>query len=328
MYDILGFEIDEESNEGYDLILVDGMNVLHRAAHAHSDLAVVTSDGDYVLTGATYGFISIVKGVWERYAKDPERSKLIICWDGGYRHRLKLYEGYKANRRAKKEEDMEDYQSDLPSQRKALWRILRVAGWCQAVADGFEADDVMATLARQNAGKYIAIYTMDQDLHQCVTDKTHVISPKWGATQETIWTPEAVKERWGVPPHRVPEVKALAGDSADDIPGCPGCGPGWAKKLLASADHHLTEVIARAKIGTLVGEYQGKKWKTPAITEKILGNESLIMTSWALAKVVDDAPVELTHPPPDPERLKAAFRILRFHSFLHEPTFRVLRQIA
>jgi len=85
--DFLDFSIDDDKDEGYDIILIDGMNVLHRAAHAHADLSVVTPEGDYVLTGAAYGFISIVKGIWERYAKNPETSRIIICWDGGYRHR-------------------------------------------------------------------------------------------------------------------------------------------------------------------------------------------------------------------------------------------------
>jgi 5'-3' exonuclease len=313
----------------YDVILVDGMNVLHRAAHSFSDLSVVTREGSMILTGATYGFIHIVKGIWEKYARSNE-SRITICWDGGYRHRLELYPDYKANRRNKRPEDLEDYQRDLPNHGKALRRILRVAGWCQAEANGYEADDVMATLAKKwgdEDGTRVAIYTMDQDLHQCVTPDIHVISPKWGSSKDTIWTPDAVSEKWGVPPRRVAEVKALAGDSGDNIPGCPGCGKGWARKLLAS-NRHVTEVLEWAGKGTLEGEYQGKRWKAKALTEKIRENHDLILTCWELAKVVEDAPVTFSHPPPDTSRLRVAFQRLRFHQFLEPNNFQVLTEMA
>ena len=328
VHDFLSFDIDDgEDDDSYDFILIDGMNVIHRAAHSYSELSVVTADGDIVLTGAAFGFISIVKMVWEKYARGPGDTKLVVCWDGGYQHRLQLHAGYKANRRDKKKEDLEGFQLDIPNQRKALGRILQAAGWCQAISDGFEADDVMATLAMENDGKRVAIYTMDQDLHQCVTETTHVISPQWGSSSDKIWTIEAVVEKWGVPPSRVPEVKALAGDSADDIPGCPGCGKGWAKKLL-SPDVHVTALIARAQEGLLEGDYDGKHWRTPSLTKKIVENEKQILMSWELAKTVSDCVVEYTHPPQNPEHLKTAFQILRYHSFLDPATFRILGQMA
>jgi DNA polymerase-1 len=319
-----GLDADDDTDDGYQVILVDGQNIIHRAAHSYSELSVVTTEGDTVLTGAAYGFFQIVTSIWERYAASD--CQLIICWDGGYKHRTELFPDYKAARRNRDPSEMEEHQTDIPNQSEAVKILLRLAGWCQARAWDFEADDVMATLAKQHGGKRVAICTTDQDLHQCVTETTHVISPKWGSSQDTIWTPEAVTEKWGVPPGRVPEAKALAGDSSDGIPGCPGCGAGWAKKLLASGP--LSEVLERADEGVLTGEYQGKKWKTPSLTQKIIDNRDLILVSWELAKVVEDAPVKLTHPEIDRARLRMAFNRLRFHALLDPQAFRALERMA
>jgi 5'-3' exonuclease len=304
------------------------MNALHRAAHSYQDLSVVSEDGSIILTGATFGFLQIVKGIWEKYARGPE-SQLVVCWDGGYRHRLALYPEYKANRRNRDLSTLEPFQKDLPSQGKALRRLLKIAGWCQAQADGFEADDVLATLARrhQEKGERVLIFTMDQDLLQCVSDLTQVASPKFGGGSDTLWDTALVHEKWGVLPERIPEMKALAGDSGDNIPGCPGCGKGWAQKLLSSANS-LTEVLNRAALGVLSGTHQGKAWRTPALTKALVEHRSLILISWELARTVDDVEIEFTKPPPDPARLKVAFERLRFHSFLRPEAFKVLTEIA
>jgi DNA polymerase-1 len=319
-----GLDIEDDAEEGYQVILVDGQNVIHRAAHSYSELSVVTEDGDNVLTGAAYGFFQIVTSIWEKYA--TEDCRLIVCWDGGYKHRTDLYPDYKAARRNKDTSTMEPHQLDIPNQSEAVKVLLRLAGWCQARAWDYEADDVMATLAKQHAGKRVAICTTDQDLHQCVTKTTHVISPKWGSSQDTIWTPEAVQEKWGVPPARVPEAKALCGDSSDGIPGCPGCGEKWAKKILATGT--LAEVLERAGKETLTGEYEGKSWKTPSLTQKINENRDLILTCRELATAVADCPVKLTHPEVDRDRLRLAFTRLRFHALLEPKAFDALGRMA
>ena len=327
MFDGLLFDIDEPDDESrYDVILVDGMNVLHRAAHSHQGLSVLAPSGAEVLTGAAFGFFRIVMSVWEKYAKDG--TKLTVCWDGGYKHRTDIFPDYKANRRNKDPSEVEAFLKDLPNQRKALGRILAVAGWAQAIAWGFEADDVMATMAREESekGKDVAIYTMDQDMHQCVTEKVHVVSPKWGSFDDTIWSVRAVTEKWGLPPTRVHESKALAGDKGDNIPGCPGCGKGWAKKLLANAS--LPEVLEKAKEGILTGTFEGKNWRTPSLTQKILDNSELILISWELAKTVDSCEVQITHLPPRPARLRVAFDKLQFEEYLIPSNFQLISEIA
>lgn len=328
--DFLDFSLDEDDKgpdiSRYDIILVDGMNLLHRAAHSYSELGIVTPEGDTILTGATYGFINLIKVIWERHSSNE--CKLIICWDGGYNHRTAIYADYKSNRRKRDPEELEDFQLDIPNQRRALTRILKAAGWAQAIAPGFEADDVMATIAHdlEGSGKAVAIYTMDQDLHQCVTETTHVVSPQWGSNKDKVWTVNEVTEKWGVKPTRVPEVKAFAGDSSDNIPGCPGCGKGWARKLLAFSS--VSEVIDRAAEGILTGEYDGKKWRTPSLTKKIQENRDLILISWELAKTVNNVEVLMQTSTPNWDHLRVAFDKLRFHQFLEPSNFQVLQAIA
>jgi len=320
-----GLDMGEDDEEkGYDLILVDGQNILHRASHSNAHLCVERDDGSTVLTGATYGFFQIVPAIWERYSAPG--GQLIVCWDAGYKHRTDIFPDYKAARRDKDVSAMEPHHLDIPNQSKAVKRLLRIAGWPQARAADFEADDVMATLAARAAGKRVAICTTDQDLHQCVTDTTHVISPKWGTSEDTIWTPEAVLEKWGVEPKRVPEAKALAGDSSDGIPGCPGCGKGWAKKLLATET--LAQVLDKAPLGVLTGEFEGKVWKSPSLSTKITENRDLILTCLKLATTVDDCPVKMEHPKMDAPRLLEAFARLEFNSLRDHASFRTLERIG
>ena len=288
----------------YDLLLIDGMNLLHRAAHSYSHLGV-WRDGHHIPTGAIYGFIRLGVKLWDNYA--TPQSRLVVCWDAGYDHRVALYPEYKGNRRSK-----ESGESPFtPSQRTALMSLLKVAGWAQAVSPGYEADDVMATLASKSSEK-VAIYTGDQDLHQVVSDRVHVITSNKG--KDVIWDPEKVRQKWGVNPGRIPEAKGLAGDSSDNIPGCPGCGLGWAKKLLNRYDD-LDEIITAAKDRDLSGFYEGKAWKSPSLTTKVKENAGLIKVSYELAKTVE-CPVEITAEEANPDALKRGLETLEFHSLL------------
>jgi len=310
----------------YDVILVDGMNLLHRAAHSYS-LGFLSEGGEWIQTGPTYGFISMAISTWEKWGH--AESQMIFCWDAGYDHRVALYPDYKANRREKKESQAEDEDDDSPNllkQQKGLRKILTVAGWRQAVAPGYEADDVLATLGRIFGGQgSVALYTGDQDLHQSVTDSVHVLSGKNG--KEDVWTPAEVIEKWGFPPSRVAEIKGLIGDGGDNIPGCPGCGLGWAKKFFTQyGDVHA--IIEAANKGVLKGEYEGKNWKSPSLTQKIKDHEAQILTSWELAKVVADCPIQLSNPEPRLDVLREAFDRLRFTSFLEGRKWEQIRQMA
>lgn len=310
----------------YDYILIDGMSLLHRAAHTYT-LGFMKDNGEWVQTGPTFGFISMAIAIWEKWAHP--QTQMIFCWDAGYEHRLALYPDYKLNRRQKKAEDAEldeDEKVNFKRHHLALRKILTVAGWRQAHAPGYEADDVLAALGRLLGEQgTVALHTLDQDLHQSVTDSVHVVSGKHG--KEVVWTPVEVEEKWGFPPSRVAEIKGLIGDGGDNIPGCPGCGLGWAKKLFTQyGDVH--SIIEAANRGLLTGEYNGKKWKTPSLTKKIKEHEAQILVSWELAKVAYDCPVSVNYAEPRLDVLEEALDRLRFTSMTEGTKWERIKEIA
>lgn len=319
--------------KAYDVILIDSMSLLHRAAHSYATLGFLGENGTWVFTGPVFGFLTMAIGVWEKYAS--EGCEVYFCWDAGYQHRLDLYPEYKANRRQKaspteKEPTSapEESRADLKMMESALRRLLYVGGFRQAVAKGYEADDVLATLgARFGDSGRVALYTIDQDLHQSVTDSVHVVSSISG--KDKIWTPAEVVEKWGLPPDRVAEMKGLIGDGGDNIPGCPGCGMGWAQKMFAQYGD-VRRIIAASKAGPkplLRGELNGKKWQTPSLTSAISANEQNILVSWELAKVVRDAPVIINSGSRDEDKFTHIMSKLRFYSLLEGDKWATLEKI-
>lgn len=324
-------------NEPYDILLIDGEHLLHRSAYAYDGLGYLNEDIEHVPTGAIFGFLSLLPKIWRAYAHPADDSsvlplfadtqisrstKLYICWEGGYVHRTAMFPEYKGNRRIVAEdpterEEQERARNSMRSQRKTLQKVLLLMGITQVRAPGFEADDALGAMAVRKAseGKRVLIYTGDRDLHQCVSENIHIAAAK-PVGGDTIWTAEGVQAEWGVPPHRVPEMKALCGDGGDNIPGCPGCGMGWAKKLLAGTT--LPELLARAQTELLTGTYEGKAWKAASLTEKIRANDELIRISWELSKIVTDGRVEFRILKEDrqEELLKGAFLSNHFNSLL------------
>jgi len=315
-----------EENDDYAHILIDGQHLVHRSAYAHSELSFVNDEGREIFTGVIYGFLSVVGRVWKRYADRP--CSVTVCWEGGYTHRTALYEGYKASRRVPPDPEKQAQMDSMFAQQRVLRRLLGILGWSQARASGFEADDAMATLAARygSQGSRVALYTGDKDLHQCVTDKVHVISAR-PKDSDAIWTPDTVRERWGVGPERVAEVLGLAGDGADDIPGCPGCGPGWAKKLLAGPPRSIPQLLQDAEAGILTGEFQGKRWRSPSLSKKLRENAQQVRVSWELAKTVSDAPVEIDKGARDIGLLRHALEQLRMWSLLEGKSWERISQV-
>ena len=306
----------------YDLLLLDGLNVLHRAGFSF-DLGY-WEDSDYHQTGATFGFLQIAMAFYKKHANPG--AELVVCWDAGYDHRLELYPDYKISRRKPVSPDDKEAQESKRQhrfQRDLLREIMALAGWRSARAAGFEADDVLATLAVQGAaqGKTVALCTTDQDLHQVVSERVHVLSS--GPRGEKRWDPKAVEEKWGFPPSRVAELKALMGDGGDDIPGCPGCGLGSARKFLQQYGT-IEAVLDASSQGPLTGEYLGKPWKAKALAVKMASNAELVRVSHELAKVVTDAPVVISGPVADPKRLRQRLSAVAFHSLLSKDWDRLL----
>lgn len=315
----------------YDVLLLDALNVYHRAGFSF-DLSVWDGSDEYQ-TGAVFGFYRIAMKFWDSYAAPG--AKLIVCWDAGYDHRVAMYPDYKVSRRKPlPPEGTEEHQEALDGrnsfrfQKKALRELLRLSGWSNARAPGFEADDVLATLAaRESAsGKRVAISTTDRDLHQVVSDRVHVIAK--GPKGEKVWDPKAVEAAWGFPPDRVAELKALQGDGGDDIPGCPGCGAGWARKFLQAYGDLDGILKAAAEEDILTGEWQGKSWRSKALAGKLRDNAELVRISHGLAKVVCDCPVVITRENPQREELIKKMSSLAFHSLIDERNMNRILEIS
>jgi len=301
----------------YRTILIDGRHLLYRAADVMRDLGLEEGEG-WTPTGAIYGFIKTVMALWERVA--AEGCWLCVCWEGGKLFRRSLYDDYK--RKGEPDPELRQFLDGMDSQEKLLKGVLSLAGISQAVATGYEADDVMATLATrmEKLEKFrpVAIYTGDADLHQCVTESVHVISPSYNKAskdRDKVWLLEDVVDRWRVQPERIPEFKGLSGDGSDHIPGVKGIGEGWARKLLTTYKS-LDDLLKDARKGTVSGVYEGKEWSNARIAGMIAEQHEMMYLSAKLATVVPDAPIHFLPTRSDERKLIQTFQAFRFHTML------------
>lgn len=202
-----------------DLFLIDGNSLAYRAFFALPE-SIATSDGRP--TNAIYGFASMMVKILTDY--DPKG--VVVAWDAGMSGREKTYAPYKAQR------------SSRPDLLKEQWPHLaplsEAFGFENVRAEGWEADDVIATMTRQarESGIPVMIVTGDRDAYQLVGDGVRVMSTSRGVTDTKIYDAAGVEERYGVPPALVPDLIGLKGDTSDNIPGVPGIGEKTASQLL------------------------------------------------------------------------------------------------
>ncbi len=199
--------------------LIDGSGQLHRAFHAIHGLA--TSRG--LPTNATYGFTTMLR----KLLQDERPEHVAVLFDPpGKTARHQQYAEYKANRPA--------MDADLALQLPYIRRVCEAFRLPIVEVPGFEADDVIATLAGQavSAGLQVVIVSADKDLLQLVDDAVVVLNPGREGTGATFLDRKAVEEKWSVPPERVVDVLALVGDSVDNVPGVPGIGDKGARELV------------------------------------------------------------------------------------------------
>jgi DNA polymerase-1 len=199
------------------LVLIDGNAMLHRAYHALPPLTA--PDGSVV--NAVYGFATMLL----RLINDLKPTYVVVAFDRPKpTFRKKLFEGYQAKRPKMDEE--------LVTQIPRVHDLIAGFGIPIFEVDGFEADDVIGTLAKQSKDQVI-IVTGDRDLLQLVKDdQILVYMPTKGLSQAKLYDEKAVFERMGVVPDKIPDFKALAGDPSDNYPGVPGIGPKTAVALL------------------------------------------------------------------------------------------------
>ena len=228
------------SEERPRLLLIDGHSIAYRAFFALPVENFSTQTGQH--TNAVFGFTSMLINV----LRDENPTHVAVAFDVSRQtFRSELYTEYKANR--SKSPDEFRGQLDLVKE------VLDALNIVHLEKDGFEADDVIGTLATEaeRAGFDVLICTGDRDAFQLVSDHVTVLYPRRGVSDLARMTPAAVAERYFATPARYPELAALVGESSDNLPGVPGVGPKTAAKWLETYDG-LDNLVLHA------GELKGK----------------------------------------------------------------------
>ncbi len=246
-------------------VIVDGHSLMHRAFHA---LPLMDADGVY--TNAVHGFLSMLLRVF----REQQPQYCAVAFDDPaptFRH--ESYPEYKAGRKSMDEE--------LRSQFPLVKEILAAMGIGVVTLPGYEADDLLGSIARQANQKDIhaLLVTGDKDALQLVNDGTTMLMTRRGISDVLMLTPPVVKEQYGVTPEQVTDWKGLMGDSSDNIPGVPGVGEKTAVKLLAEYGT-LEGVLAHA------GEVKGK------LGERLRENVDKARFSRELATINREAPYQ------------------------------------
>jgi len=294
------------------LVLIDGNAVLHRAYHALPPLT--TRSGE--LVNAVYGFASMLLKI----LSDFQPKYLIVAFDTPKpTFRKQEFVGYQAKRPI--------MDKELSGQIEKVHELVRTFNIPIFAVEGYEADDVIGSLAEQAASKRqrqsksdnleVVIVTGDRDLMQLVSEKVKLFMPQKGLSEGQIFGEKEVEGKMGIPPKQIVDYKGLVGDSADNYPGVPGIGPKTAIELLK-------------KFGSLEGIYRrlGDERRNEAgegIGESVKGKlregrESAILSK-KLATIVTNVPISLDWEKCqtkefDKERVAEFFKELGFRSLV------------
>ncbi len=246
------------------LVIVDGHAVAHRAYHS---IPPLTHNGQPV--NAIYGFYSMLLTAIDTLKPDH----LAVCLDSpGPTFRQTEFIGYRAKRKPA--------DQDLVSQLPLLPQTLALSTIPSLSLGGYEADDLIATLVKENKEKVsdITIITGDKDLMQLVDDKVQLFMPIQGLSITKIIKPDDVRVKLGVSPKQVVDLKALMGDMSDNYPGVAGIGPKVATDLLT-------------QFGTLDNIYKNLDKIKPSISEKLIKYKENAYLSQKLATLIDNIPI-------------------------------------
>jgi DNA polymerase-1 len=261
------------------LLLLDGHSLAYRAFFALPVENFSTTTGQP--TNAVYGFTSMLINL----LRDEEPTHLAVAFDVSRKtFRSEAYSEYKAGR----SETPADFRGQVSLIREVL-DALRIPS---LTADGFEADDVIATLTTQAtaAGLDVLICTGDRDALQLVTDHVTVLYPRKGVSDMTRFTPEEVQTKYGLSPIQYPDFAALRGDPSDNLPGIPGVGEKTASKWVreyGSLDALVAKVdTVGGKVGDALREHLGSVIRNRQLTELVqtvpldIEIEALARASW------------------------------------------------
>lgn len=250
------------------LVLIDGHAILHRAYHAFPK-TLTTRKGE--LVNAVYGFTRILL----KAINDLRPTYLAVAFDlpkPTFRH--KEFIGYQIQR-PQMDEEMKD-------QIQRVHEVLTSLNIPIFTLEGYEADDIIGTLATQAAQKKLAVMIMtgDKDIMQLVDKQIKVYSPVRGFTEAKIFDSKEVQELLGIGPNQIVDYKALAGDPSDNYPGVPGIGPKTAVELL-SRFHDLDTI------------YKSLDKIPEKVKVKLTDGQESADLSQKLARIVTNAPVKL-----------------------------------
>jgi DNA polymerase I len=288
-------------------ILVDANHLLSRTIHVPSFQALRSEvDGEFLPTGATFGFIVSLKRMIEKYKN--LNDTIIIVWDGGHGFRKQLSVEYKATRASRTPDFI--FQLDLTKQ------FLRTMGIAQCCQVDVEADDIIATLARRARLKDydVLIISGDKDFNQIVSDHVNVLNPK-GHNEYVLMTPESVKEHYGISSTQFVDYLALLGDSSDNVAGIEGVGKKTAAELIM-ANGTIEDMIA-ADVHYKLDEDGQKKPVSKKLQEKLNASKPIMKLAKELVLLRDDFDeFELDNPEPDLLALKAMFKKYSFKTLL------------
>ncbi len=253
------------------LLLIDGNSIINRAFYGiMGSKMLMTEDGTY--TNAVYGFLSILF----KELDDIKPEYLVVAFDlKAPTHRHKMYDKYKANRHGMPEE--------LAMQMPILKETLKAMNVCIIEKEGYEADDILGTLAKwgQKEELEVTVLTGDRDSFQLIDKNIKVRIPrtKMGKTETEDYTVGKIEEEYGLEPLDLIEVKGLMGDTSDNIPGVPGVGEKTALNLIKQYKS-IDEVYNH------IDEQKGK------LKEKLSENKDLAYLSRTLGTIDINAPIE------------------------------------
>ncbi|MDO4752648.1 MAG: DNA polymerase [Candidatus Saccharibacteria bacterium] len=279
------------------LVLIDGKSVFYRGYYAMGALSLP----DGTPTGGIYGFAAIAMEI----VKKLNPSKIVVAWDSktSTAKRKAIYEDYKAGR----VKPGEDFYTQIP----LLKRLINDLGWSFIELDNYEADDIIGTLSKQadEAKNYETyIISSDLDMLQIVDENTHMWRILKGFSNIEKIDVKEIEEKYGIKKNQFLDLKALKGDSSDNIPGVPGIGEKTAAKLLND-------------YGTLENIYQNLDKITGSTKTKLEAGKDSAMMSKKLAEIMFDAPINLTTIPDfefNKDKVINGLKKLQFNSLIRK----------
>ena len=297
------------------LVLIDGNSIMNRAFYGiMGSKMLTTKDGKY--TNAIYGFLAILFNIVE----DLKPEYMAVAFDvKGKLKRKELFEGYKANRHGMPEE--------LAEQMPVIKDVLRAMNIDILEKEGYEGDDILGTLAKfgEKKGLEVTILSGDRDTFQLASDNITIRIPrtKAGKTETENYNREKIIEEYGIEPKQLIEVKALQGDTSDNIPGVPGIGPKTALSLIQKY-HSVKELYEKIEKGK--DDLKGKQ------KENIIANKEMAELSRTLGQIDTKVPLDqkledLKVEEWDRPKVLELFEELRFQRYIDKFSLRTAENV-